>query len=164
MVTSWDISLGDATGFIALILVGVSAVFMLFRSKMLRMTKNIAAVRGAHIAVSFLAGVFMIAHIAYLFVPPTSIAVDLGYVSVVISVAVWLTGTAFLERLRDSLFFHGTLSTILAGVIMVHAATSSVTIPLVLSQVMLGLTVLIMVANAAYHIRRVMTRPPGGAR
>jgi hypothetical protein len=150
---------GDTTGFVSLILIGFSAVFMLVRSKLLKLTKNIAAVRAAHIAISFLAGVFMIAHIAYLFSPPVSVAVDLGYLSVGIAAAVWLTGTAFLERLRDSLFFHGTLSTILAGVIMVHAATSSVNIPLALSQAMLALTILIMVANAAYHIRRATARP-----
>lgn len=156
----WDISVGDATGFIALILVGASGMFMLVRSKLLKVTRNIAAVRATHVAVSFLAGVFMLAHIAYLFTPPITVGVDLGYVSVGVSVAVWLTGTAFLERLRDSLFFHGTLSTLLAGLIMVHAATATVDIPALLSETMLGLTVVIMVANAAYHIRRVTARPP----
>lgn len=159
-ITPFDISVGDATGFIALILVGVSAMFMLIRSKLLKVTRNIAAVRGVHVAVSSLAGVFMIVHIALLFTPPITVAIDLGYASVAVSVAVWLTGTAFLERLRDSLFFHGTLSTILAGLIMVHAATATLDIPLLLSETMLALTVVIMVVNAAYHIRRVVGRPP----
>ena len=163
-IASWDISVGDVTGFIALILIGLSATFMLVRSKLLKMTRNIAAVRSTHIATSVLAGVFMIGHIAYLFTPPISVAMDLGYLSVAVSVAVWLTGTAFLERLRDSLFFHGTLSTILAGLIIVHAATSSANIPSVLAQTMLGLTLVIMVANAAYHLRKVMIRPRAVAR
>lgn len=158
-ITAWDVSVGDTTGFAALILIGVSAVFMMVRPKLLKLTRNIAAIRGTHIAISFLAGVFMVVHVAYLFIPPTTVAVDLGYLAVGIAIAVWLTGTAFLERLRDSLFFHGTLSTILAGVIMVHAATSSVNIPLYLSEAMLGLTVVIMVANAAYHVRRATARP-----
>ncbi len=158
-ITPWDITVGDATGFASLILIGFSAVFMLVRSKLLKVTKNIAAVRAAHVAVSALAGIFMIAHIALLFTPPTSLPVDLGYASVALAVTVWLTGTAFLEKLRDSLFFHGSLSTVLAGLIMVHAATSSLDVPLMLAQTMLGLTLLIMVANAAYHLRRLATRP-----
>lgn len=161
-MTPSSISIGDTTGFIALVLVGLSAVFMLFRSRLLKMTKNLAAVRGAHIAISFFAGVFMITHILYSFSLPTTLPIDLGYVSVGVSVVVWLTGTAFLQRLRDSLFFHGTLSTILAGLIMVHAATSSANIPLLMVQTFLGLTVVIMVVNAAYHIHKATARPPPG--
>jgi multisubunit Na+/H+ antiporter MnhE subunit len=83
---------------------------------------------------------------------------DLGYIAVAVSIAVWLTGTAFLERLRDSLFFHGTLSSALAGLVMVHAATSNVNIPFVLSEIILGATLLIMLANATFHLSRAVPR------
>lgn len=152
------ISIGDAAGFLALILIGLSSIFMLLRSKLLKVTKNIAAIRGTHVAVSALAGVFLLVHIAYLFTPPVSVSMDLGYVSVAAAVAVWLTGTAFLERLRDSLFFHGALSSILVGLIMVHAATSSVNIPLFLVEVILGTTLVVMVANATYHLSRAVPK------
>jgi hypothetical protein len=152
------ISTGDATGFLALILIGISSIFMLVRSKLLKVTRNIAAVRGTHVAISALAGVFLLVHIAYLFAPPVSVSMDLGYVSVAVAVAVWLTGTAFLERLRDSLFFHGALSSILVGLIMVHAATSSVNIPLFLAAIILGTTLTVMVANATYHLKRALPK------
>jgi len=153
-----NISIGDVSGFSALILIGVSSVFMLLRPKLLKVTKNIAAIRATHVAISALAGIFMILHIAYLFAWPISVSMDLGYMAVVVSVAVWLTGTAFLERLRDSLFFHGTLSSALAGVVMVHAATSNVNIPFVLSEIILGATLLIMLANATFHLSRAVPR------
>jgi hypothetical protein len=154
------ISIGDAMGFLALILIGLSSIFMLLRSKLLKVTKNIAAIRGTHVAVSALAGAFLLVHIAYLFTPPISVPMDLGYVSVAVAIGVWLTGTAFLERLRDSLFFHGTLSSILVGLIMVHAATSSVNIPLFLVEVILATTLIIMVANATYHLNRAVPKGP----
>ncbi len=156
------IAIGDATGFLALILIGLSSMFMLLRSKLLKVTKNIAAIRGTHIAVSALAGVFLLIHVAYLFTPPVSVSMDLGYVSVAVAVAVWLTGTAFLERLRDSLFFHGALSSILIGLVMVHAATSSVNIPLFLVEIILGTTLVLMVANATYHFSRAVPKSRTG--
>lgn len=152
------ISIGDATGFLALILIGLSSMFMLLRSKLLKVTKNLAAIRGAHVAVSALGGVFLLIHVAFLFTPPVSVAMDLGYISVAVAVAVWLTGTAFLERLRDSLFFHGALSSILIGLIMVHAAASSVNIPLFLVEIILGTTLILMVANATYHLSRAVPK------
>lgn len=158
------IAIGDATGFLALILIGLSAMFMLLRSKLLKVTKNIAAVRATHIAVSAFAGVFLLVHIAYLFTPPISVSMDLGYVSVAVAAVVWLSGTAFLERLRDSLFFHGVLSSILIGLIMVHAATSSVNIPLFLVEIILGTTLVLMVANATYHFSRAVPKSRAGGR
>ena len=158
------ISLGDASGFLALILIGLASMFMLVRSKLLKVTKNIAAIRITHIATAVLAGIFLLVHIAYLFALPISLSLDLGYVSVAVSVAVWLTGTAFLERLRDSLFFHGALSSALVGMIMVHAATSNVNIPFVFAQILLGATLVIMLANATYHLNRAVPRRGGSSR
>ncbi len=131
---------------------------MLVRSRLLKITKNLPAVRVAHITISVLAGVFLVAHIAFLFALPTSLPVDLGYVSVAVAVAVWLTGTAFLERLRDSLYFHGVLSSILIGLVMVHAATSTVNIPTFYAEIMFGATVVVMFANAAYQLSRALSR------
>ena len=159
-VSIGGIAIGDATGFLALILIGISSIFMLLRSKLLKVTKNIAAIRGTHVAISALAGVFLIVHILYLFTPPISVSMDLGYVSVAVAVAVWLTGTAFLERLRDSLFFHGTLSSILIGLVMVHAATSSVNIPLYLVELILATTLILMLANATFHYNRAVPKAP----
>ncbi len=152
------LSVGDASGFLALILIGLSSILMLLRSMVLKVTKNIAAVRGTHVAVSAAAGLFLLVHIVYLYTPPISVAIDLGYASVAVAVAVWLTGTAFLERLRDSLFFHGSLSSILVGLIMIHAAASSVNIPLFLAEIILGATLVVMVANATYHLSRAVPK------
>lgn len=154
-----NISIGDATGFFALIFIGLSSMFMLLRTKLLKFTKNIFAIRVTHVGISALAGVFLVIHVAYLFALPVSVSLDLGYLAVGVSVTVWMTGTAFLERLRDSLFFHGALSTALVGLIMVHAATSNVNIPFVLSEIILVATLLVMLANATFQLKRAV--PPG---
>jgi len=159
-----NITFGDASGFLALILVGLSSIFMLVRPLILKVTKDIAAIRVAHITISTLAGVFMIVHVVYLFGLPTTVSLDLGYISVAVSVAVWLTGTAFLERLRDSLFFHGTLASALVGLVMVHAATSSVNIPAILSEIILAATLMLMLTNATFHLTKAIPRAPSPKR
>lgn len=145
-----SISIGDASGFAALILIGATATLMLFRSKLLRLTKNLAAIRAIHVAVSTLAGSFLVVHLACLFSLPSSLGVLLGYFATGAALVVWVSGTAFLERLRDSLFFHGTLASSLVALALVHAATAGANIPYDLSEVMLGSTAVLMAANAAF--------------
>ena len=120
-------------------------------------TKNLFSIRVIHIAISSLAGLFLILHIYYLFSPPISNGIILGYASLIVSMIVWITGTAFLEKLRDSLFFHGTLATILIALSLIHAATLSPNIPPLWSQIMLGAVVLLMMANASLHLIRALS-------
>jgi hypothetical protein len=149
---------GDAFGFAALILIGLAAILMLLRSKLLKLTKNLFMIRVTHIAISTLAGSFLVLHIAILFSPPASTGIILGYASLIVSVIVWITGTAFLKKLRDSLFFHGTLATILIALTIVHAAIASPNIPFFFSQIMLGATVVLMTANASVQLWRAFSR------
>ncbi len=151
-------SAGHAFGYAALFLIGLAAILMLLRSKLLTLTKNLMLVRLVHIAISTLAGLFLILHITYLFLPPSSSGMILGYISVAIAVVVWLSGTAFLGRLRDSLFFHGTMSSVLVALSLMHAAIASPNIPYVWSQVMLGATVIVAMGNATFHILRAISR------
>jgi hypothetical protein len=151
---------GDLYGFAALFLIALAAILMLLRSKLLKLTKNIALVRGAHLALSTLAGLFLALHISSLFLPPISTGILLGYVAVIASVVAWLTGTAFLQKMKDSLFFHGVFSSILIPLVMMHAATSSTNIPDYLSQVLLGATAGVVFANAALHIKRALSSIP----
>src|SRR2546422_8077461 len=157
MSAASTLSTGDAFGFGALILIGLAAILMLMRSKLLTLTKNLNLIRGIHIAISTLAGAFLILHITSLFTLPVSNGIILGYVAVGAAVIVWLSGTAFLERLRDSLFFHGSMTAVLVGLSVMHAAVISLNIPTLWAQLMLGGTVLIMLANASYHLVRAVS-------
>lgn len=147
---------GDVYGFAALIVIALASFFMLMRPALLKLTRNIMAIRVVHISLSTLAGVLLIVHVAYLFSPPVTTGIDLGYASIGIALMVWISGTAFLERLRDSLFFHGTLASLLVALALAHAATASTALPFDLSQAMLGGTAAILLANAAYQLQKGM--------
>jgi len=151
---------GDLYGFAALFLIALAAALMLLRSKLLKMTKNIALIRASHVVISTLAGLFLALHISSLFLPPVSIGVILGYGAVVASVIAWLTGTAFLEKVKDSLFFHGVLSSVLIPLSLMHAATTSTNMPAYFFQLMLAGTAAVVFANASLHIWRAMHSMP----
>ena len=150
---STPLSIGDVSGFAALILTGLAAVFILLRSYLLKRTKNLAAIRSTHLALSIAAGSLLVVHIVIQFSPPSSIGILLGYVAVGAGLAVWVTGTAFLEKLRDSLFFHGTMASLLVAIALIHAAISAVNIPFALSQTMLASSSMILMVNAIFHLK-----------
>ncbi len=151
---------GDLYGFAALFLIALAAALMLLRSKLLTLTRNIALVRGIHVVVSTLAGLFLALHISTLFLPPFSTGIILGYAALLASTVVWVTGAAFLEKVKDSLFFHGVLSSILIPLAMMHAATASANLPPYFYQLLLAGTAGVVFANAALHIKRALSSVP----
>jgi len=151
---------GDLYGFAALFMIALAAALMLFRSKLLKVTKNIAVVRTLHLVISTLAGLFLTLHIAVLFLPPISTGIVLGYVAVIASVVAWLTGTAFLQKVKDSLFFHGVLSSILIPLALMHAATASTNVPAALEEAFLGGAAVVVFSNAALQIKRALGSIP----
>ena len=153
-------SAGDLYGFAALFLIALTAALMLLRSKILKLTKNIALVRTVHLVLSAAAGLFLALHISSLFSPPVSTGILLGYAAVFASVVAWLTGTAFLKKVKDSLFFHGVLSSILIPLSMMHIATTSTNFPAYWSQILLLATAAVVFANAALHIKRALSSVP----
>jgi hypothetical protein len=153
-------SAGDLYGFAALFLIALTAALMLLRSKVLKLTKNLALVRVIHLVLSAAAGLFLALHISSLFLPPVSTGILLGYAAVIASVVAWLTGTAFLQKVKDSLFFHGVLSSILIPLSMMHIATTSTNFPAYWSQILLMATAAVVFANAALHIKRALSSVP----
>ena len=151
---------GDLYGFAALFLIALAAALMLLRSKLLKLTKKIALIRATHLMISTLAGLFLALHISSQFLPPVSTGIMLGYGAVIISVVAWITGTAFLEKVKDSLFFHGVLSSVLIPLSMMHAATAGINIPTSLAQAIIAATAGVIFANAALHIKRALSSIP----
>lgn len=134
------LQLGDVFGLIALALMAATAVLMLLRRRILKRFKNLEAIRRAHVAIATFAGLFLVLHVAYFVTYPLTVAIILGYVSAAIALVVWLTGTAFLERFRDSLYFHGTLSLSGISLMVIHSAGAGLNIPFALAEVVLLLT------------------------
>jgi hypothetical protein len=150
------ILLGDVFGTIALALVIFTASFMLIRRRLLKHTKNLNLLRKVHIYAATLAGLFIILHVAYFISYPITDAVLLGYGSAALALFVWATGTAFLERLRDSLFYHGTMSLSTIGLMVVHSAGAGVNIPVGFAAVVLVAVATISVVKAWEHLKVIV--------
>lgn len=161
MSAAGALTAGDFFGFAALIFTALAAILMLFRSKLLKATRNLGLVRTLHVAISTLAAAFLALHIAILYLPPSTNGIILGYAAVIVSGVLWLTGTAFLTKVRDSLFFHGILSGVFIPLAIMHAATASINITLDLSRLMLVGAAGVIFANAALQLKRASSaRPP----
>lgn len=160
MSAAGGLSTGDIFGFAALLLVALAAFLMLVRSKLLKATRNLNLVRTIHVAVSALAGIFLVLHISILYLPPSTTGVLLGYAAVGVSAVLWLTGTAFLTKVKDSLFFHGILSGVFIPLAIMHAAITSPNITLDLSRLMIAGSAGVVFANAALQLRRAASSLP----
>jgi hypothetical protein len=155
--------LGDVFGLGALALIGGTAVMMLLRRQILRRFKNLEVVRRVHLLVAGLAGLFLVLHVAFFVSYPVTLEILLGYVSGVIAVAVWVTGTAFLERFRDSLYFHGTLSLSAISLMVIHSAAAGLNVPFALAEVVLGGATAVAVLKATQYIQK-LSAAGGGPR
>ncbi len=151
--------LGDLTGFAALATVGASAAIMAFRAKLVKVLGGANTLRTIHVSVSIMAVVFLSAHIALLFSPPITVALDLGYGAFILGVILWITGVGFLERNKDSFFLHGSLAVALVALVVVHAAASGATLPSLVSIPALVASGSVAFASASYNIKKLRTKP-----
>jgi len=143
--------LGDVFGLVALVLIAATAVLMLLRRRILRRFKNLEAIRRIHIAVAGLAGLLLVLHVAYFVSYPLTLEVALGYLSAALGFVVWLTGTAFLERFRDSLYFHGTLSLSAISLMVIHSSAAGLNVPFALAEAtLLGTTAVAVLKTSKY--------------
>jgi len=149
--------LGDIFGLIALGLIGATAVFMLFRRQILKRFRNLELMRRLHIAIASLGGLFLILHVAYFVSYPVTLEILLGYLSAGLALVVWVTGTAFLERFRDSLYFHGTLSLSAISLMVIHSSAAGLNIPFALAEVTLGGTTAVAIFKTTQYIQKINT-------
>ncbi len=137
----------DLYGFAAVILMAASAIFITFRGKILKRVRNLALVRALHVAVSTGAGVFLVLHVSSYLSYPLNDGVLVGYLALVMSVAVWLSGMAFMQKAKDSLHFHLVLSLALISIILIHASATAPNIPMPVAEAMIGGSSLVTFAD-----------------
>ncbi len=152
--------LGDIFGLLALAFISATAVLMLLRRQILKRFKNLDLIRRIHIAVASGGGLFLILHVAYFITWPLNIEILLGYLSATLALVVWLTGTAFLERFRDSLYFHGTLSLSAISLMVIHSAAAGLNVPFAVAEVVLGGTTVVAIYKTTGYVGKL--RGAGG--
>jgi hypothetical protein len=154
---SSGLMLGDVFGLLALALISATAVLMLLRRRILKRFKNLELLRRVHIAIAGSGGLFLVLHVAYFITYPLNIEIILGYISATLALVVWLTGTAFLERFRDSLYFHGTLSLSAISLMVIHSAAAGLNVPFAFAEVVLGGTTALAVYKTSQYIGKMRT-------
>jgi hypothetical protein len=154
-------SAGDVYGFVALFLIVVTSLLMFFRRVLGIRLQNPDFLRSVHVVIAALSGLFLILHIAYFLVLPIGFPIQLGYVSTGLIVVVWLTGAAFLERLKDSLFYHGSLSLASISLMVFHAFGSGGNIPLEFGEIAIGTCVFLLIVRTINHLSRIIPMRSG---
>ena len=150
--------LGDVTGFAALAFIGLSAIMMAFRAKLLKPLGGIDALRKAHVVVSISAMAFLSLHVALLFNFPITIPLDLGYAAFALGFVLWATGVGFLERNKDSFLLHGSLAVAVVALVVVHAAASGINFPDYVAVPALLVAGSIALVSGAYNVRKLWPR------
>ena len=153
-------TIGDIFGFAAVVLGGFSAFFMMVRGKLLKITKNLPAIRVIHIVISSAAGIFLILHIAYFYKYPLNTGIIFGYAAFGMAVVVWLTGTAVLEKVKDSLLFHSSFSVVFISLALIHGASTAANIEPVVSEMLITGTLIVIVANVWYQLQKMKAAKP----
>ncbi len=146
----------DLYGFAAVLLMAASAIFVIFRGMILKHFRNLAVLRGLHVAVSTTAGCFLILHVASYISYPLNDGVIIGYLALAMAVAVWLSGMAFVQKTKDSLHFHLVLSLALISIILIHASATGPNIPMPVAELMIGGSTAVALANLTKY--RVKSR------
>ena len=144
--------LGDVFGLLALAMISATAVFMLLRRRILKRSKNLDLLRRIHVAIAGLGGLFLVLHVAYFITWPVNVEILLGYLSATLALVVWATGTAFLERFRDSLYFHGTLSLSAISLMVIHSAAAGLNVPFAFGEAVLGGTTVVAIYKATQYV------------
>jgi hypothetical protein len=168
-------SAGDIFGYLALVLVSLSALLMvrknalirkrlligplnprrhlrrrLVRGRLLYLT-NLVLVRRAHMFMALLGGLFLVLHVVYLVTYPLNDAIILGYVAVVAAAFLGLTGVSYLQRFREARYYHGSISLSAIALMTVHAVGSGFNLPVWMATATLLLTAVVVFAVAARH-------------
>jgi hypothetical protein len=149
--------IADISGFLALIFISATAILMSVRNRIIGRTTRRDLVNKIHVGVAVLGGAFLLLHADYfLEAPLTNLGVLSGYIATGVALVVWFTGFSFLERLRYSLLYHGSLSLFAIALMVVHSINLGFSIPLYVSEALLGITAIIVLVRAFQHIAKMV--------
>lgn len=148
--------IADISGFLALIFITATAVLMFVKKRILSHISRQSLVSRIHIGMAVLGGAFLLLHADYfLQAPLTNFGVLLGYIATGVALIVWFTGFSFLERLRYSLLYHGSLSLFAIALMVAHSVNLGFSIPLYLSEILLAITGIIVLVRGSQHIIKI---------
>ncbi len=149
--------IADLSGYLALVFIIATSVLMFAKKRIMSHTTRQKLFNNVHIAIAVLGGIFLLIHGDYfIHAPLTNFGVLLGYISTGVALIVWFTGFSFLERLRYSLLYHGSLSLFAIALMILHSVNLGFGIPLYLSEILLGVTAIVLFVRASQQIIKIL--------
>jgi hypothetical protein len=154
------IQIADISGFLALIFITATAVLMFVKKRLFeRYTSRKSLIKNIHIVAAALGGIFLVMHGDYFILAPiTNFGILLGYLGTGVGLIVWFTGFSFLERLRYSLLYHGSLSLFAIALMVIHSVNLGFSIPLWLGELLLAVTGVVAIVRGFQHVLKIMQR------
>jgi len=158
--SEFGIGIANLAGFLALFFIIATAVMMFVKTRLFNRYPSYQKVlRNTHIILASLGGAFLLLHADYFInAPILNTGIFLGYVSTAVALIVWFTGFSFLERLRYSLLYHGSLSLFAISLMVVHALVLGFNITLEISEAILATIVVVTFARALMHVNKVLRK------
>ncbi len=161
-MTFFDTGIGIAylSGIIALALIIATALLVFLKNRLVnRHPSTRDLITKIHIVLATLGGVFLLLHADYFIRAPISNPwIFLGYLSTGAALVVWFTGFSFIERLKYSLLYHGSLSLFAISLMIIHAVELGLNLPLQVTEAALVVLVVITFFRAMRHVARLLSR------
>jgi hypothetical protein len=148
----------DLAGFLALIFITATAVMMFIKSRLFnRYQSHKNFIKNTHIVLAALGGCFLLIHgDFFLRAPILETGIFLGYLGTAVAVVVWFTGFSFLERLRYSLLYHGSLSLFAISLMVIHTVDLGFNISIGVTEVILIVLAVLTFYRAMFHASKIL--------
>jgi len=152
------IGIANLAGLLALFFVIATAVMMFVKTRLFnRFHSHKGLIRNIHIIIAVLGGAFLLLHADYFInAPILNTGIFLGYVSTAVAVVVWFTGFSFLERLRYSLLYHGSLSLFAISLMVIHALELGFNISIGVTEAILSIIAILTFYRALFHVNKIL--------
>ena len=156
--SEFGIGIANLAGFLALFFIIATAVLMFVKKRLFnRFQAHQGLIRNIHIVVAVLGGAFLLVHADYFInAPILDTGILLGYVSTAVAVVVWFTGFSFLERLRYSLLYHGSLSLFAISLMVIHALELGFNISISITEAILSIIAVLTFSRAMFHVNKIL--------
>ena len=156
--SEFGLRLADLSGFLALIFIPATALLMFLKVRLFnRYQSHKDFIKNTHIVVASLGGAFLLLHADFfLNAPIWNTGIFLGYLSTAVAIIVWFTGFSFLERLRYSLLYHGSLSLFAISLMVIHTVELGFNISIGAVEGVLVVVAVLTFYRAALHLRRIL--------
>ena len=154
------IGIANLSGIIALVLIIATALLVFLKTRLVsRQPSRRDLITKTHIVLATLGGAFLLLHADFFIRAPIfDTWIFLGYLSTAVAIVVWFTGFSFIERMRYSLLYHGSLSLFAITLMVIHALELGLNFSLEITEAVLIVLVVMTFVRAMQHVGKILSK------